>query len=243
MPSSWPDPYAEFAPRCGSFANHGQSWHERMLRRQSERADQAEKLARQHAANAQPRRPAQALSKAASDVLAALPPRSRKPGGRHRAGQRAPGRNPPAPSLPVIPALVLGVLRREWQTESGAPNPYRVRSLAALAVALAVPRGTTTLELCRMLPHEVLRLPIPREGGRWLQRWFRIRAHWLDVAQGETTPWLALPPMSRGVPRMIGWGVQQTLHRAGLPAWRLGQLLRAPNILGIAGLAGHHVHS
>jgi hypothetical protein len=163
----------------------------------------------------------------ALQVVAGILARSRKPGGRHRAGQRAPGRNPPAPVLPVIPELVLGVLRRQWRTASGAPNPYRVRSLAGLAVAMAVPRGTTTLEFCRMLPDEVLRMTVPREGRRWLKRWFRIRAHWLDANQLETTPWLALPPMSRGMPRMIGWGVQQTFHRAGVPAWRLGQLLRA----------------
>ncbi len=163
----------------------------------------------------------------ALQVVAGILARSRKPGGRHRAGQRAPGRNPPDPAFPVIPELVLRVLRRKWRTKSGAPNPYRVRSLAALAVAMAVPRGTTMLEFCRMLPDEVLRLPIPREGRRWLRRWFRIREHWLDAVQNAATSWLALPPMSRGMARMVGWGVQQTLHRGGAPAWRIGRLLRA----------------
>lgn len=204
----------------------GELRHERMLRLQAERARAAQERTRQ-AAMSRPRQPPQVPSKAASDVLATLLPRSRRPGGRNRAGQRTPGRNPPNPGFPVIPEVVLGVLRRKWRTETGEPNLYPVRSLAALAVALTVPRGTTTLELCRMLPHEVRRLRVPREGRRWLKRWFQVREHWLDGIQNEATPWLALPPMSRGMPRMIGWGVQQTLHRGGAPAWRIGRLLRA----------------
>lgn len=166
-------------------------------------------------------------SQRAMQLVATLPPRSRKPGGRHRAGQRAPGRCPPKPTIPVIPDVVLGVLRREWLTPDGTPNVYRVRALAVIAVAMAAPKGTTTISLCRLLPHEVRRLPIPREGRRWLRRWFRIREHWLDRILDEGTPWLALPPMSRGMPRMICWAMTQTLHRAKAPAWRARELLRA----------------
>lgn len=163
----------------------------------------------------------------ATRVPSAVPARSRKPGGRHRAGQRAPGRCPPRPTVPVILEVVLGVLRRAWMTPLGTPNVYRVRALAAIAVALVAPRGTTIIGLCRMLPHEVRRLPIPKEGRRWLKRWFRIREHWLDRVRDEGTPWLALPPMSRGMPRMIGWAMTQTLHRGGAPAWRSRELVRA----------------
>jgi hypothetical protein len=231
---AWPHPQLECDPRCRA------SWHERLLRRRRERAEREPR--RQDASpEAPPPQHVNALhgtgptvsvrsgstSVRAVQVVAALPATSRKPGGRHRAGQRAPGRCPPNPGIPVVREVVLGVLRRTWMTPAGQPNVYRVRSLAALAAALAVPKGTTTTELCRMLPRDVRRLEVPKEGRRWLKRWFQIRAHWLDFIRDEATAWLALPPMSRGMPRMIGWGMTQTLHRAGAPAWRSRQLFAA----------------
>ncbi len=119
------------------------------------------------------------------------------------------------------------MLQRPWGTRNGQPNPYRVRSLAVLAVALAAPPGTTTIALASMLPKQVRALRIPRAGWRWVKRWFRIRSECLPGYLGEESPWVALPPMSRGMPRMIDWGIRQTLHRGGAPAWSLKALLRA----------------
>lgn len=212
-------------PRIRSRVGSSTDFYDRVVRMTEERRRLSEPQER--ASQLDTRRPTQnPPSQRAMQVVATLPLRSRKPGGRHRAGQRAPGRCPPPPTIPVIPDVVLGVLRRGWLTPDGAPNVYRVRALAAIAVAMAAPKGTTTIGLCRMLPHEVRRLPIPTEGRRWLKRWFKIREHWLDRVRDEATPWLALPPMSRGMPRMIGWAMTQTLHRAKAPAWRARELLR-----------------
>lgn len=155
-----------------------------------------------------------------------IPAPSRKPGGRHRAGQRSAGRNPPNPKTPVDPRVILRVLERKWHTPSGWPNMYRVRSLAALAVALAVPPGTSSIELCAMRPSDVARLKMPEAGWRWVRQWFRHRALFVDGIQGELTSWLAIPPVSNGRPKQIGWALTQSLSRAGAPPWRFSALLR-----------------
>ena len=156
-----------------------------------------------------------------------IKPHLRKPGGRRRAGQRAPGRCPPNPGTPVDPNVILAVLKRKWLTPSGQPNMWRTRSLAALAVSLALPVNASSIDLCALRPHEVLPLRMPSAGSRWLRRWFRIRSHFLAGFEAEMTPWLAAPPASNGRPRQIGWAIMHTLSRAGLPAWRIRDILRA----------------
>lgn len=167
-----------------------------------------------------------------SGTLRGIPPgvpaASRRPCGRSRPGQRSRDRCSPSPTIPVLPPIVLTVLQRRWIARGlGQPTLWRTRSLAALAVALAVPVGTTSIALCSMLPAEVLRLRLPRPGWRWVRRWLRIRSDWLPTNANASMPWLALPPLSRGRPRMIGWGMCQTLNCAGVPAWRVKDLLRA----------------
>lgn len=172
-----------------------------------------------------PRRTATHRSWTPQGVPPAILPHLRKPGGRHRAGQRAPGRCPPNPKTPVDSRVVLSVLERNWITAIGKSNPWRTRSLAALAIALAVPRGTTSIDLCAMLPSDLLRLWLPSAGCRWLKRWLAFRAYFVCGIEAELTPWAAVPPSSNGRPRQVGWGVTQTLHRAGAPAWRIRDLL------------------
>ncbi len=154
-------------------------------------------------------------------------PHLRKPGGRHRAGQRAPGRCPPNPRTPVDPDVILAVLRRNWLTPSGQPNIWRTRGLAALAVSLATPANSSSIKLCAMYPHEVRALRMPKVGARWVRRWLRIRSHFLAGLDAEMTPWLSAPPVSNGRPRQIGWATMQTLARADAPAWRMRQLMRS----------------
>lgn len=160
-------------------------------------------------------------------VPAGIKPESRKPGGRHRAGQRAPGRCPPNPRTEVDPRVILGVLKRSWLTSSGEPNLWRVRGLAVIAVALASPAGTTSLDLAAMSPADVWMLPMPASGRRWVRRWLRVRSHFVSGGQAELSSWVAAPPASNGRARMIGWAASQTLHRARAPAWRIGSLLKA----------------
>lgn len=161
----------------------------------------------------------------------AVPARSRKLGGRHRAGQRSAGRNPPNPKVPVDLALVLSALDRTWKTRKrGYPNLWRVRALAAITVALAVSPGTTCRQLCAMRPRDLARLVLPPNGRRWVRRWLRIRRDWVPGADGELVSWLAIPPASNGTAQQIQWAVVQTLHRAGVPAWRLSALLRVPRL-------------
>jgi hypothetical protein len=163
-------------------------------------------------------------------VLAGLDPRSRKPGGRFRAGQRAPGRNPPAPSIPVSPAIIERVLGLGWRTPSGWVNLYRRRALAAIAVALALPPESSTMtKLCALRYHDLVMLDLrmPAIGWRHVYAWLRVRGDMLGPAVASNSSWLAIPPGTNGKPRMIGWAMTQTLHRGGAPAWRSRELIRA----------------
>jgi hypothetical protein len=172
-----------------------------------------------------PGRPAQTLSKAASDVLAALPPGSRKPGGRHRAGQRSGDRVIPKPTIDVLPDMVLTVFQRRWHGKLPAPAPWRVRALAVIAVAMSLPSGTTTEALCQLRPHEVLALRMPRPAWRWVVKWLELRRRALGDSS-DLQPWLAWFG-SRGMPRQVSYAATRTLSRAGLPGWRMGKLLRS----------------
>jgi hypothetical protein len=169
--------------------------------------------------------PHRSISNRARAVKDSLPWPSRGPGGRHRGHRRSVGRMVPAPTVPVDPALVLEALQRRWRGKHGETLPWRCRGLAVLAVALAVPAGTTTEALVRMMPSEVLELRMPRAAWKWVLRWLRIRRQVLGPGS-EYGPWTAFHG-SRGMPRMIGWAATRTLDRAHLPGWRFGQLLRS----------------
>ena len=123
--------------------------------------------------------------------------------------------------------MILGVLKRSWLASSGQPNMWRTRSLAALAVSLALPVNASSIDLCALRPHEILPLRMPTAGCNWVRRWFVFRAHYLDGHEAELTGWLAAPPASNGRPRQIGWAMSQTLARAGVSAWRARELLRS----------------
>jgi CheY-like chemotaxis protein len=163
-------------------------------------------------------------------VLAGLNPRSRKPGGRFRAGQRAPGRNPPAPRIPVFPTMIEQVLLRPWRTPGGWVNLFRRRALAAISVALALPPESSIMtKLCELRYHDLVMLDLrmPEIGWRHVIAWLRARQDMLGDAVAFNTSWLAIPPGTNGRPRMIGWAMTQTLHRGGAPAWRSRELVRA----------------
>lgn len=152
-------------------------------------------------------------------------PRRPKPGGRHRAGQRSGDRKIAVPTVSVDPALVLGVFQRRWRGKHRWTSPWRLRSLAAIAVALSAPHGTTVSAMTRLLPAEVLRLDMPRLPRVWVVRWAAFRRRVLGVGS-DREPWLTYTG-SRGTPRQVGWSATCTLARAGLPGWRLRQLLRS----------------
>ena len=139
----------------------------------------------------------------------------------------------PVPTVPVDPALVLEALQRRWRGKYRVTLPWRCRGLAVLAVALAVPPGTTTETLARMLPGEVLGLRMPRAAWKWVLRWLRIRRQALGPSS-EYGPWTEFYG-SRGMPRQISWAVTRTLHRAGQPGWRMRELLKSkwPEELGL----------
>jgi hypothetical protein len=208
-----------------------ESFEQRVLRQAADRAADrrpAERLQRVDTLSPIPN-PTEAASRARGDrTPRAVPYRCRRPGGAARAGQRSRERCSPAPTMPVVPELVLMVLRRRWKVSRwGYPSQWRVRALAALAVALAVPPSTTCGAFCEMLPGDLARLRWPRAGWRWVRLWLSIRSHRFTPVQDAATPWLAFGKESRGKPRQIGWAIEQALHRGGAPAWRLGALLRA----------------
>lgn len=168
--------------------------------------------------------PTKIPSPRARAVIHSFPRHSRKPGGRYRAGQRSGDRKIPVPIEPVEPSLVLGVFQRRWRGKHRWTSPWRLRALAAIAVALSVPRGSKVVALSGMLPAEVLGLDLAGLPRRWVVRWLSFRRRALGgVAEHES--WLSYIG-SRGRPRQVGWSVTCTLVRAGLPGWRINQLLR-----------------
>jgi len=171
-----------------------------------------------------PRKP---LSRTVVSLRESLPWHSRMPIGRRRAAQRSAGRNVPPADAPVLPTIVLGVLKRRWRLNARDPSPWRMRSLAVLAVALASPQGTTTIALSRLLPAQVLDLHLPARGWYWVSHWLLFRRH-LDGAASDHRPWAALSWLrSGGSARQLGWGSMRALYLAGVPGWRLRELVRA----------------
>jgi hypothetical protein len=155
-----------------------------------------------------------------------VPRRSWRPGGAKRSSQRSGDRVVPPTRLPVNHVVVLEVLRRPWfVSRTSQSSIWRVRGLAVLAVALAVPRGTTTVALASMLPADIRALSMPPEARRWVNEWLAARQR-LFVAGADCTPWTSWPG-SNGKPRALSWAATRTLDRAGAPGWRLSQLLRA----------------
>ena len=103
-----------------------------------------------------------------------------------------------------------------------------MRGLAVIAVAMSVAPGTTVESLCHMLPSEVMKLEMPRAAWKWVLQWLHARRAFLGSGS-DHQPWLTFYG-SRGMPKQVGWAACQTLHRAQLPGWRLGALLRAPRL-------------
>lgn len=154
-----------------------------------------------------------------------FPRRSRKPGGRHREGQRSGSRRVPAPTVPVDPYAALKLLQLRWRSKHEFTSLWRLRSLAAVGVALAVPRGMSSVAMCNLREHQVRALPMPPSAMHWVTRWLDLRGGMLGPSRGSL-PWLAIPG-SRGLPRQVGWSITMAFTRAGLPGWRLGALVRA----------------
>jgi hypothetical protein len=100
-----------------------------------------------------------------------------------------------------------------------------MRGLAVIAVAMSAPPGTTLLALCRMLPAEVLALRMPRCAWKWVLRWLHARRAFLGSAS-DHQPWVTFLG-SAGKSKQVGWAACQTLHRAGLPGWRISKILKA----------------
>lgn len=201
----------------------GESWLDRVPRR---RADRARRSDQQRLPELrQPPRPTNPLSQRAREVVQALPSQSRKPGGRRRAGQRSVDRRVPPANCPVMPALVLSAFQRRWRGKLLMTGPWRLRGLAVVAVAMSVRPGTTLAQFCALTPCEVMALRMPRVARGWVTKWLRL--HQDTYGDGALSrPWLAWLN-SRGRPKQIGWAASQTLHRAGLPGWRLSELLRS----------------
>jgi hypothetical protein len=173
-----------------------------------------------------PRPRAQRLSQATRECLSALPPRSRKPGGARREGQRSGSRKVPIPTIPVIPDLVLSAFRRTWASKYPGTGPWRMRGLAVIAVAMSANHGTTVQGLCGMLPVDILELKMPRAAWKWVMNWLHTRRAFLGSASDSPAvgDLLRLSPAGRS---KFGWAACQTLHRAQLPGWRVSKLLEA----------------
>lgn len=165
------------------------------------------------------------------NILDLLPRQSRKPGGRHREGQRSGSRRAPAPTVPVDPYAALELLQLRWRGKYAFTSRWRLRSLAVIGVALAVPVGMPTYALCELRETDVRSLRMPSAAWGWVERWLDLRRAMLGPA-GDALSWLAIPG-SRGMPRQVGWSITMAFTRAGLPGWRLGALVRAewPNHL------------
>src|SRR5262249_97394 len=114
-------------------------------------------------------------SRRAQALQQSFPWKSRKPGGRDRAGQRSLGRMVPKPSMEVKALVVEWVFDKRWQSKFRRPSPWRTRALAVIAAAMSVPRGTTIIQLCRMHPAEILKLTMPFGAWRWVFRWVGYR--------------------------------------------------------------------
>jgi hypothetical protein len=172
------------------------------------------------------------VSKAARALKQSFSWRSRKPGGARREGQRSGARKVPLPEDPVDPLSIFAIFGNRWRAKGQEPSVWRTRALALIAVTMSVSRGTSIERLCGLLPGEVLALRMPRSAWKWVIKWIRLRRA-VELEESDHGPWLSLGH-SRGMPRMMSWAATQTLHRAGLPGWRLGQLLRT----GVRGETG-----
>ncbi len=166
-------------------------------------------------------------NRAACACAPVVPVRSRKPGGRFRVGQRSGDRKVPVPAIPLQPRAVLLVFRRRWRGKHDVPGLWRIRALAAIAVAMSLPPRTTLQSLCALRPSDVLQLSMPLPAWRWVARWLQHRGIALGSASDEQANWLSYGPLSRGRPRQIGWAIVRTFHRAGIPGWRPQKLLRS----------------
>src|SRR5262245_16020808 len=140
--NGWHDP----APRAwlDSVLSAPDWWDKRTLPGEKRLEQPAQEPLRQQA-----QLPHRAVSKRARAVKASFSWESRGPGGSNRAHRRSVGRMVPVPTVPVDPALVLEALQRRWRGKYRVTLPWRCRGLAVLAVALAVPPGTTTETLAR----------------------------------------------------------------------------------------------
>lgn len=193
----------------------GESWWDRTLRDEPRPSSEPEPGRR-------PRKPAPPRSSFPAS-LASLPSRSRKPGGARREGQRSGSRKLPVPTEPVNPWAILELMRLRWRGKHEFTTPWRMRSLAVLAVALAAPSGTTITAMCQMSPGQVMGLSMPRVARNWVRKWLRLRQHVFGPV-ADSQPWLTYAD-SRGMPRQVGWSSSVALSRGGLPAWRLGKVL------------------
>ena len=201
-------------------------WQQHLERQ--ERQQQKLQPPQQWPTQQQPHRPVvsvRSLSERARALRATFPLGTRKPGGRDRAGQRSAGRRIPKPFVPVDPYAVETIFGRRWDAKGRQPSVWRVRGLALVAVAMSVARGTTILRLCSMQPAEVLGLAMPKPAWRWVLKWLGMRRA-CETAASDQEPWLAIGH-SRGTWKQMSWLATRTLDRAGLPGWRLCQLLRA----------------
>ena len=130
---------------------------------------------------------------------------------------------PPAPSLPVIRSTIYRVLRNRGKR----PSWSRVRTLAALAAALAVPSGWSLARFARLQPHEVEAFMAARGVPPFAKR--RVR-EWLDlreVLEPSTESWLS-SHCSQGLPHHLGYQMTRLLVRRGAPPWRIRDLLDGP---------------
>src|SRR5262249_42395465 len=78
-----------------------------------------------------------------SEVRQGTPARAWKPSGAKRDGQRSGSRRLPPAVGPVDPEGVLATLKRRWRASRQSPSWSRTRALAALAIVLAMPAGST----------------------------------------------------------------------------------------------------
>jgi hypothetical protein len=66
---------------------------------------------------------------------------------------------------------------------------------------------------------------MPGEAWKWVAKWLRTRRAAM-LPESDWQPWGAYA-MSNGVGQQLSWAAVKTLHRARVPPWRLGALLRA----------------
>jgi len=133
----------------------------------------------------------------------------------------------PIPPFPVDPGIVQAVFQPRWRGKYRETSPWRIRGLAVIAVAMSLPKGITIWELCSMLPLEVLQLQLrmPLPAWKWVVKWLCMRRSIYREAS-DRRPWLTWGN-SRGKPRQISWAATRTLHRAGLPGWRVSKLMQS----------------